>query len=489
MPNQSSPTRFINTGGLAVDPMYSVKASAYLPSGSFTNAATFRADDGTIMSAGTLSLEPVTAVQIFNNKPLNCDVLTSSTDSNDKLTFNMPAGIIGTPNILLNPVNSVKVLAGKPINCDQIIDTSSSKMYVDLANTAIQASQDILQSDTQIQNFKTANISGLNADSGITINAPIGGVGLTPATVLNTDTIHAVSESNVVNFTYNVSIDPKVNLKVKNVVSDSDILLNPVGNVVVDASKILKMVNIRSISDVVPITMSSDVNIGSIGTDTKTLNTDHIRPLTDGGRTDFSDTTMGDLKVATITPTIGGMTIDMNKASITSGTMVDVVADLKAVSLTTDAISTNSTPTGMSIDLVNSNISSSAGVRVSNVYSQDTTFNSITPISKALAVNGDIKMLQDATVYTDKLSTSVAQNVTVNNDMVINPANKLTATNIDAIAINNVNNPYGLRVLTDESTITSGQNIIMTPNNLLQVYTPIQCDNYQPLTIGGDITQ
>ena len=142
----------------------------------------------------------------------------------------------------------------------------------------------------------------------------------------------------------------------------------------------------------------------------------------------------------------------------------------------------------MSIDLVNSNISSSAGVRVSNVYSQDTTFNSITPISKALAVNGDIKMLQDATVYTDKLGTSVAQNVTVNNDMVINPANKLTATNIDAIAINNVNNPYGLRVLTDESTITSGQNIIMTPNNLLQVYTPIQCDNYQPLTIGGDIT-
>ena len=40
-------------------------------------------------------------------------------------------------------------------------------------------------------------------------------------------------------------------------------------------------------------------------------------------------------------------------------------------------------------------------------------------------------------VYTDNLGASVAQNVTVNNDMVINPANKLTATNIDAVAINN----------------------------------------------------
>ena len=265
-------------------------------------------------------------------------------------------------------------------------------------------------------------------------------------------------------------------------------MLNPVGDVVVDPAKILKTVNIRSISDVVPITMSSDVNIGSIGTDTKTLNTDHIRPLTAGGRTDFSDTTMSDLKVATISPTIGGMTIDMNKASITSGTMIDVVADLKAVSLTTDAISTNSTPTGMTIDLVNSDISSSAGVRVSNVYSQDTTFNSITPISKALAVNGDIKMLQDATVYTDKLGASVAQNVTVNNDMVINPDNKPTATNIDVIAINNVNNPYGLRVLTDASTITSGSDILVTLNNLFKVYGPIQSDTYQPLTIDGDIT-
>ena len=234
--------------------------------------------------------------------------------------------------------------------------------------------------------------------------------------------------------------------------------------------------------------MSSDVNIGSIGTDTKTLNTDHIRPLTDGGRTDFGDTTMGDLKVATITPSVGGMTIDMNKASITSGTLVDVVANLKASSLDTDAISTTSTITGMSIDLVNSNISSSTGVTVSNIKSQDTTFNSITPISKAIAINGDIKMLQGSTLFTDNLGASVAQNVTVNNDMVINPANKLTATNIDAVAINNVNNPYGLRVLTDESTITSGSDILVTPNNLFKVYGPIQSDTYQPLTIGGDIT-
>ena len=486
LPNPSSPTRFINTGGLAVDPMYSVKASAYLPSGAFTNAAMFRADDGSIVSTGTLSIDA--AVQVLPNKLLKCDVFTSSTDSNDKLTFNMPAGIIGAPNILLNPVTSVKVQSGKSMLCDRIIDTNSTKMFVDLANTAIQASQVILQSDTLIQNFKTSNISGLNADSGITINAPIGGIGLTPATVLNTDTIHAASESNIVNFTSNVSVDPAVNLKVKNVVSDSDILLNPVGDVVVDASKILKTVNIRSISDVVPITMSSDVNIGSIGTDTKTLNTDHIRPLTDGGRTDFGDTAMDDLKVATITPSVGGMTIDMNKASITSGTLVDIVADLKASSLDTDAISTTSTITGMNIDLVNSNISSTAGVTVSNIKSQDATFNFITPTTKALAVNGDIKMLQDATVLTDKLGASVAQNVTVNNDMVINPANKLIATNIDAITVNSVNNPNGLRILTDQSTITSGGNILVTPNNLLQVYGPIQCDTYQPLTIGGDIT-
>ena len=370
--------------------MYSVKASAYLPSGAFTNASMFRADDGTITSAGTLSLEPVGSVKISPNKLLLCDVLTSSTDSNDKLTFNIPAGIIGAPNILLNPVTSVKVQAGKSMLCDRIIDTNSSKMFVDLANTAIQASQVILQSDTQIQNFKTSNISGLNADSGITINAPIGGVGLSNGTVLNTDTIHAVSESNLVNFTSNVSVDPKVNLKVKNVVSDSDILLNPVGDVVVDPAKILKTTNIRSISDVVPITMSSDVNIGSIGTDTKTLNTDHIRPLTEGGRTDFSDTTMDDLKVATISPSVGGMTIDMNKASITSATQIDVVADLKADSITTDAISTSSTLTGMAIDVVNSDISSSAGVRVSNIRSQDAIFSSITPIAKALAINGDI---------------------------------------------------------------------------------------------------
>ena len=484
-PNPSSPTRFINTGGIAVDPTYSVKASAYLPSGAFTNAAMFRADDGTIVSTGTLSIDA--AVQVLPNKLLKCDVFTSSTDSNDKLTFNMPAGIIGAPNILLNPVTSVKVQAGKSMLCDRVIDTNSSKMYVDFANTAIQASQDILQSDTQIQNFKTANISGLNADSGITINAPIGGVGLTPTTVLSTDTIHAVSTDNQVNFTSHLSVDPKLHIKVKNVVSDSDILLNPVGDVVVDPGKILKTVNIRSVSDVVPITMSSDVNIGSIGTDTKTLNTDHIRPLTAGGRTDFSDTTMDDLKVATISPSVGGMTIDMNKASITSATLVDVVADLKAASLDTEAISTTSTITGMNIDLVNSNISSTAGVTVSNIKSQDATFTSITPTSKALAVNGDIKMLQDASVLTDRIGASVAQNVTVNSDMVINPANKLIATNIDAVAINNVNNPYGLRLLTDASTITSGSDILVTPNNLFKVYGPIQCDTYQPLTTGGDI--
>ena len=484
-PNPNSPTRFINTGGIAVDPMYAVKASAYLPSGAFTNATMFRADDGSIVSTGTLSIDA--AVQVLPNKLLKCDVFTSSTDSNDKLTFNMPAGIIGAPNILLNPVTSVKVQAGKSMLCDRVIDTNSSKMYVDLANAAIQAAQVILQSDTQIQNFKTSNISGANADSGITINAPVGGIGLTPDTVLSTDTIHAVSSNNEIEVTSNITVDPTLNLKVKNVVSDSDILLNPVGDVVVDPAKILKTVNIRSISDVVPITMSSDVNIGSIGTDTKTLNTDHIRPLTDGGRTDFSDATMGDLKVATISPSVGGMIIDMNKASITSGTMVEVVADLKASSLDTDAISTTSTITGMNIDLVNSNISATGGVTVSNIKSQDATFNSITPTTKALAVNGDIKMLQDATVYTDKLAASVAQNVTVNNDMVINPANKLTATNIDAVAINNVNNPFGLRVLTDESTITSGSNILVTPNNLFKVYGPIQCDTYQPLTTGGDI--
>lgn len=97
-------------------------------------------------------------------------------------------------------------------------------------------------------------------------------------------------------------------------------------------------------------------------------------------------------------------------------------------------------------------------------------------------------MLQGSTVFTDNLGASVAQNITVNNDMLITPTNKLIATNIDAVAINNVNNPYGLRVLTDESTITSGSDILMTPNNLFKVYGAIQSDSYQPLTIGGDIT-
>ena len=93
-----------------------------------------------------------------------------------------------------------------------------------------------------------------------------------------------------------------------------------------------------------------------------------------------------------------------------------------------------------------------------------------------------------STVFTDNLGASVAQNITVNNDMLITPTNKLIATNIDAVAINNVNNPYGLRVLTDESTITSGSDILVTPNNLFKVYGAIQSDSYQPLTIGGDIT-
>ena len=128
----------------------------------------------------------------------------------------------------------------------------------------------------------------MNDTSSITLNVPTGGVILNNGTVLNTDIIHAVSTE--VGFTSNVKVDPKLNLNVKNVVSDSDILLNPVGNVVVDASKILKTVNIRSVSDVGPITMSSDVNIGSFGTDAKTINTDHIRSLTTGARTDMGST-------------------------------------------------------------------------------------------------------------------------------------------------------------------------------------------------------
>ena len=65
LPTLNSPTRFINTGGLAVDPLYSVKASAYLPSGASTNDSTCRADDGTISSVGSLSLYPTTSVKIF----------------------------------------------------------------------------------------------------------------------------------------------------------------------------------------------------------------------------------------------------------------------------------------------------------------------------------------------------------------------------------------------------------------------------------------
>ena len=107
---------------------------------------------------------------------------------------------------------------------------------------------------------------------------------------------------------------------------------------------------------------------------------------------------------------------------------------------------------------------------------------------KAIALNGDMKVIQDSTFYTDRLAANVAQNVSVNSDMVVNPRNTLTATNINAIAINNVDNPYGMRFLTDQSTITSGSDILVTPNNLFKVYGPIQSDSYQPLTIGGDIT-
>ena len=155
----------------------------------------------------------------------------------------------------------------------------------------------------------------------------------------------------------------------------------------------------------------------------------------------------------------------------------------------TDTI--NPATTGkMAIDLLNSNISSVDGVTVSNITSQDTHFNSITPISKAIALNGDMRVIQGSTIYTDNLGASVAQNLTVNNDMLVTPTNTLTATNIhvNASAVNNNINPYGMKVLLDQAIITAGQNIIVTPDNLFQVYGPIQTDTYQPLTIGGDIT-
>ena len=485
LPNPVSPTRFITTGGLAVDPTYGIKCAGYLPSSAADlNATAFLADSGTISSLGVLTLYPDTNVKVYPNKPLLCDNITSSTTATNALTINTTLGSLSANDILLNPINSVLVQAGKPIKCDQIVDVTNTKMGIDFNNVAIQASKVILQSDTQIQNFYTTTINPINETSTITFNAPVGGVILNNNTVLNTDTIHAVN--NEIGFTSNVKIDPKLNLNVKNIVSDSDILLNPVGDVVVDPAKILKTVNIRSISDVVPITMSSDVNIGSFGTDSKTLNTDHIRPLTLNARTDMGSTTISDLAAGIITPSVGGMTIDMNKASITSATIVEVVADLKATSLTTDAINT-STPNKLSIDLLTSTISSLDGVTVSNVTSQDTHFSSITPISKALAINGDIKMLQDATIYTDKLAASVAQNITINSDTLINNANKLTASTIESTVINPAVVPYGLKLLLDESTISAGNNITFTPNDLLKIYGKLQCDEIQPLTIGGDI--
>ena len=485
-PNPVSPTRFITTGGLAVDPTYGIKCAGYLPSSAADlNATAFLADSGTISSLGVLTLYPDTNVKVYPNKPLLCDNITSSTTATNALTINTTLGSLSANDILLNPTNSVSVQSGKPIKCDQIVDTTNTKMGIDFNNAAIQASKVILQSDTQIQNFYTTTINPINETSTITLNAPTGGVILNNNTVLNTDTIHAVN--NEIGFTSNVKIDPKLNLNVKSVVSDSDILLNPVGDVVVDPAKILKTVNIRSISDVIPITMSSDVNIGSFGTDSKTLNTDHIRPLTLNARTDMGSTTISDLAAGVITPSVGGMTIDMNKASITSATIVEVAADLKATSLTTDAINT-STPNKLSIDLLTSTISSLDGVTVSNVTSQDTRFSSITPISKALALNGDIKMLQDATIYTDKLAASVAQNITINSDTLINNANKLTASTIESTVINPAVVPYGLKLLLDESTISAGNNITFTPNDLLKIYGKLQCDEIQPLTIGGDIT-
>ena len=223
----------------------------YLPSSAGDpNATAFLADTGTISSLGTLTLYPDINVQVHPNKPLLCDNITSSTSAPNALTIDTLVGSLIAQDILLNPTNSVSVQTGKPIKCDQITDTTSSKMMVDLRFRH----HVILQSGTQIQNFTTTTISGVNDTSSITLNVPTGGVILNNGTVLNTDIIHAVNTE--VGFTSNVKVDPKLNLNVKNVVSDSDILLNPVGNVVVDASKILKTVNIRSISDVGPITIA-----------------------------------------------------------------------------------------------------------------------------------------------------------------------------------------------------------------------------------------
>ena len=116
----------------------------------------------------------------------------------------------------------------------------------------------------------------------------------------------------------------------------------------------------------------------------------------------------------------------------------------------------------MAIYLLNSNISSVDGVTVRNITFQDTRFNSITQISKALALNGDMKIIQDSTIYTDKLASNVAQNLSINSDVIVNPDNILTASNINASALNKNLNPYGMRVLLDQATITADQNIVVT---------------------------
>lgn len=189
------------------------------------------------------------------------------------------------------------------------------------------------------------------------------------------------------------------------------------------------------------------------------------------------------MAAGTIAPSVGGMSINMNAPS---ANQITVDADLKATSFVTDTV--NSATTGkMAVDLANSTITSPDGVTVSNITSQDARFNSITSISKAFAINGDVKIMQDSTVYSDKLAANVAQNLTVNSDVLVNADNSLTASTINSTAINPAVSPYGLKLLLDQSTITADSNIIVTPNNLTQVYGNLQTDYIQPLTINGDI--
>ena len=155
----------------------------YLPSSAGDpNATAFLADTGTISSLGTLTLYPDINVQVHPNKPLLCDNITSSTSAPNALTIDTLVGSLIAQDILLNPTNSVFVQTGKPIKCDQITDTTSSKMMVDLRFRH----HVILQSGTQIQNFTTTTISGVNDTSSITLNVPTGEVILNNGTVLNT---------------------------------------------------------------------------------------------------------------------------------------------------------------------------------------------------------------------------------------------------------------------------------------------------------------